>query len=127
MKKHFVTFYSPGTFFNEESTYPIDAWDVEKAKIMAASVKERYNATPFGFQFSTRERSDKDLDSKATKRSNMYFLGGEIESLEQVKARGANVLVMSMEGDGWSHVITNKNSWQITQPFKPGDVVLQWP
>jgi hypothetical protein len=32
VKQHFVTFYSPGTFFAETSEKPIDSWDVEKAK-----------------------------------------------------------------------------------------------
>jgi hypothetical protein len=35
MKKNFVIFYSPGTFFAEDTTEPIDSWDVEKAKKMA--------------------------------------------------------------------------------------------
>lgn len=52
MKKHFVIFYSPGTFFNEESTLPIDSWDIDKAIEMSKSIKERYNATPFGFCLS---------------------------------------------------------------------------
>lgn len=85
MKKHFVTFYSPGTFVAEMRTKAIGAWDVEEAKRMALTVKERYNAVPFGFQFSTRERSDSELDSRVV--SSMYYLGGKIETLEEVKAR----------------------------------------
>jgi len=64
VQKHFVTFYSPGTFVSEESSLPIDAWDVDKAKEMAHDVVERYGATPYGFRFTTRSRGDADLDSK---------------------------------------------------------------
>ena len=34
MKKHFVTFLSPGTFVSETTTKPIASWSVEKAKAM---------------------------------------------------------------------------------------------
>ena len=80
MKKHFVTFLSPGTFVAEESTKPIDSWDVDKAVKMARSIKERHNARPYGFQFSTRERGPDDLDSKVTKQSGVYWLGGKVET-----------------------------------------------
>ena len=130
MKAHFVTFYSPGTFFAEQTTHPIDSWDVEKAKKMARKIVERYNATPYGFSFSTRERGEKDLDSKVSKRSGMYYLGGKVETLAQVKKRATQddrILISNMEGNGWNRIITNDNSWRVTQPLRNGDVVLDWP
>ena len=35
MKKHFVTFFSPGTFIAESTTKPIESWNIEEAKEMA--------------------------------------------------------------------------------------------
>lgn len=64
MQQHFVTFYSPGTFMAEMTEKPIDSWDVKAAVKMAKSVKERYGATPYGFRFTTRGRTDADLDSR---------------------------------------------------------------
>lgn len=49
-----VTFYSPGTFVSETSDVPIDSWDIEKAKELARGIKERHNATPYGFRFRKR-------------------------------------------------------------------------
>ena len=127
MEKHFVTFYSPGTFVAEESTKPIDAWDVETARIMALGIKERYGAKPCGFQFSTRARSDSDLDSKVTAKSPMYYLGGTVETLAEVEARATDkdqILLSNMRGNGYERVITNNNSWTVTRPLNPTDVVL---
>ncbi len=45
MQKHFVTFYSPGTFVSEETTNPIGSWDVAAAMKMAHGIVERYAAT----------------------------------------------------------------------------------
>lgn len=55
VEKHFVTFYSPGTFMAEASEYPIASWDVEKAKKMAEGVRERHGAVP------TQEQLDEFL------------------------------------------------------------------
>lgn len=133
VKKHFVTFYSPGSFFAEDTTKPISSWDTEKAMKMAHDVVERYGATPFAFRFSTRERKAKDLDSKETKTSGMYFLGGKIETLAQVKKRPTaktedRILISNMEGNKWNKIITNNNSWKTVQPFREdeGDVLLDW-
>ena len=127
MKKHFVTFYSPGTFVAEQTTKPIPSWDVEKAIDMSKNIKERYGALPYGFQFSTRIRGKDDLDSHESKHSNMYYLGGEVLSLAQVKARNDpndKILISNMETNKWEKIIINTNSWKWTQPLEKDDVVL---
>ncbi|MBZ5662727.1 MAG: hypothetical protein LAO08_20185 [Acidobacteriia bacterium] len=130
MKVHFVTFYSPGTFVAEESVKPIPSWDVELAKTMALGIKERYGATPYGFRFSTRSRSEEDLDSRVTAESPRYFLGGTVETLAEVKARATtrdSILIANMENNGWDRCITNRNSFTSTHVLEPDDVVLDWP
>lgn len=130
VSKHFVTFYSPGTFVAEQTVKEIDSWDVEKAQRMAAKVTERYAATPFGFRFSTRGRGPDDLDSREIRSSGMYFLNGRIRTLEQVKARKFpkdRILICNMESNGYDKIVEKKPEapgWMWTQPFQDGDVVL---
>lgn len=127
MKQHFVTFLSPGTFVAEQTTKEIDFWDTDTAVKMSKKIKERYGALPYGFYFSTRERQDNELDSKETKTSNMYYLGGKIETLEEVKARKdpkEKILISNMEINGWERIVINTNSWKWTQPLEKDDVVL---
>lgn len=128
MEKHFVEFLSPGTFVAESTTKPIDSWDVETAVLMAADIKERYGATPYGFRFLTKSRGPDDLDSKVTAKSpGTYYLGGKIETLEQVKARNDpkdRILIANMEGNGYDRIVTNDNSWSWTRPLGKDDVVL---
>jgi len=129
MKKHFVTFYSAGTFVAEETTNPIDSWDIKLAVQMAGDVREPYNATPYGFRFSTRERDESELDSHITETSPFYYLGGEVLTLEQVKAKmpDEEILISNMEDNGFDKIIINRNSWRVTQPLYPTDIVLQYP
>mgnify|MGYP001567345644 FL=1 len=127
MKSHFVTFYSPGTFFAEQTTRPIKSWGVDRAVSMSSEIKERYGALPYGFRFSTRERGDNDLDSRETKTSPMYFLGGDVFTLAQLKKRknpDDRILISNMECNHYKRIIVNKNSWQWTQPLMDDDVVI---
>lgn len=127
MKKHFVTFYSPGSFVAETTTKPIKSWNIETAVEMARAITERYGAKPYGFTFSTRERGPSDLDSRETKRSSFYYLGGKIETVEEVRARGnpkEEILLRNMEINGYARVIVNDNSWRWTQPFGDADILL---
>lgn len=129
MKKNFVIFSSPGTFVAETTTKEIDSWDVDEAKKMANGVEQRYGATPFGFQFITRERKGGELDSSVTERSPMYYLGGEVLTLEEVEARKDpedRILISNMKCNNWNRVITNTNSWKATMPLSQEDVVLEW-
>lgn len=130
MRKNFVVFYSPGTFVAENTERPLPGgWDIELAKSLAREIKERYGATPYGFRFITRARGPEDLDSKQTHRSHMYYLGGKIETLAEVKARATaadRILVSNMEGNGYERIVTNDNSWRWTQPLEKDDVVLEF-
>jgi hypothetical protein len=127
MEKHFVTFYSPGTFVAETTEKPIDSWDVEAAKKMASKIIERYNATPYGFKFSTRSRGENDLDSKVSKTSPMYYLNCKVVSLEEIKKRDDprdSILISNMECNGWNRIVQSIKGWQWSQPLEKGDVVL---
>lgn len=128
MIKHFVTFFSPGTLVAETTELEIEDWYQGVAMEMAHDVVERHGATPYAFQFSTRERSDDELDSKVTRKSGLYFLGGKIQSLEQVKADpdSTPTLISNMESNGYRRVVTNTNSYKWTQPLGDDDVVLDW-
>ena len=129
MKRHFVQFFSPGTFMAEQTDLSIDTWDVNQAMKMAHGIKERYDATPFGFKFITRERADDELDSKLVSKSGMYFLGGTILTLEEVKARNDpndKILISNMEINEWDRIIENRNSWRSTQVFEKDSTLLEF-
>lgn len=130
VSQHFVTFFSPGTIVAETSTKPVDSWSVDLAKRLALEITERYNAKPFGFYFTTRSRGPLDLDSKETAKSNFYYLGGRIETIEEVNARNdpnERILRSNMKINGWNKIIVNDNSWRFTAPLRDTDVVLEWP
>lgn len=126
---HFVTFYSPGTLFAEQREVGIDSWDVDAAVEMSYNIVERYGAKPYGFRFSTRSRGPKDLDSKETGESPMYYLGGDVLTLEQIKERNDpkdKTLLFNMECNGWDRVITNCNSYRSTWTLNDDDIVLDY-
>ncbi len=129
MKKHFVIFFSPGTFMAEQTEKPIDEWDVQAATEMARKIKERYRATPYGFCFTTRERKEEELDSQEIKRSGMYYLGGKILTVEDLKARNdpkETILISNMECNQWEKIVENCNSWKWVQPLRKDDTVLDF-
>ena len=128
MKKHFVTFLSPGTLFSEQTTKEIASWDIDAAVEMSRHIIERYNAKPYGFVFTTREREPDDFDSQETGRSGTYFLGGDVLTLEQVKARNDpddTTLIWNMEINGFEKVVVSCTPWKSTHPLYEGDVVLE--
>lgn len=129
MQKHFVTFESPGTFVHETTTKPIEKWDVTVASKMAHDVVERHNAIPFAFFFTTRSRTNKQLDSKIIKISPRYFLGGEVKTIEDIEAEHDpknDILISNMRCNHWPKIVINTNSWRVVQPLLDGDTVLDW-
>lgn len=129
ISKHFVEFFSPGTFTAETSLREVSAWNVDEALKIVASITERHGATPYGFRFITRERGPDDLDSKIAKKSGTYFLGGKIETLADLEARNdprEEILRGNMRCNGRDRIVTNTNSWKWTQELDDGDVVLDY-
>lgn len=126
-QQHYVTFYSPGTIVSEQTAKPVEAWNVDEAVAMARGIKERHGALPYGFAFSTRGRKADELDSREVARSPFYWLGGRIETLEEVEARNdpkESILRGNMRGNGYDRIVINDNSWRFIAPFKAGDVML---
>lgn len=127
MIKHYVTFLSPGTFVAETTTREVATWDVDEAAAMAQKITERYDATPYGFQFSTRERGDDDFDSKETARSGVYYLGCVVKSIDDLRAENDprnEILISNMEANDWPRVVQTTKGWKWTQPLREDDVVL---
>ena len=127
MKKHFVEFMSPGTFVSELTIREVDSWDIDTAVKMAQSITERHNARPYGFRFFTRERDEGDLDSHISEQSNIYYLGGRIETREEVETRNdpeERILLSNMRINNWDRIVVNENSWRFTAPLTEHDVIL---
>jgi len=120
MKQNYVTFYSPGTLVPESSREKIAKWDVKKALKMSEKIKERHNATPYGFQFSTDARKKKDLNSKTIKKSKFYIMGGKILTLKQVNDRNdpnEEILRSNMRINNIAKIIENTNSFKVCLPY----------
>lgn len=127
MKKHYVEFFSPGTFFAETTTKEIGSWDVGKAVKMAKVITERHGAKPYGFAFTTRERGPDDFDSKETKRSGMHYLRARVMTLADVKREmpDQRILIGNMECNRWDKIVVSANGYRWTQPLHKGDRVLE--
>ena len=128
MRRHFVEFQCPGTLMEEESRQPIDAWDVDTALERAQAVRVRHGQRPHSFRFITRERGEDELDSRVTARSTRHFIGGVVETLEEIEARAApeeRVLRENMRGNGWARVVrTTSGGSKWTHPMHEDDVIV---
>jgi hypothetical protein len=128
--KEYVTFYSPGTFLAETSTKDCKWGDVNEALRLSKDIKERYNATPYGFRFERWERGDDEMNGHLTERSGMYYLGGTIKTVDEIEKEcdpKNDILIQNMRSNGYNRVLVNANSWGWTQPFEDEDILLGYP
>ena len=136
MRKHQVTFYSPGTLFSESSTYDIDGWDPAKAVELSEKVTERYGAKPYGFAFSTlivaQDVPDGEgwtlkVESKRVESSGIHFLGGRLETYDDLVDRNdpkESILRDNVRCNEYWIVCINDNSWRSTLPFSELDRIV---
>lgn len=135
-RQHFVTFMSPGSFFDESSEKPIESWDVKTAVAMAKKVSERHGAKPYGFRFSTRIVADAipdgeggllDVAPKRVAESGTYFIDGKLRTGEEVIAdakSNEDALRFNMRCNHIAIVCETANSWRHTAEFGQGDSVV---
>lgn len=135
MHKHCVTFYSPGTLFDEETTKPIEKWDPRLAVGMSETIVERHGSKPYGFRFSTYltaapvpdgQGGFLQVEHRFVRMSGIYFLGGRLETLDKVEARrdpGEKVLRSNMR-TSWPIVIVSERSYKTTRPFEQTSMVV---
>lgn len=136
MRQHHVTFCSPGTLFDEQTTELIQEWDVQVATLRAEAIVERYNARPFGFFFTTvitaapvpdGEGSTLEVLPREVARSGMHYLGGKIVTIDEIQAQndgGDEILLWNMQRNNIPIVIVVENGFKITRAFGEWDVVV---
>jgi len=119
--KNFVTFLYPGSFVAEEITAPIGQWDPAEARVAHRNLEIAHQGRlgkPICFYFTTRTRGDEDLDSHECGRSGKYYVNCVVYSLSEIRDRNDrsdSTLVLNMEGNGWSHVVTPRRfAWYST-------------
>jgi hypothetical protein len=131
--KHHVVFSSPGSFMDEQSAHDIAAWDVKVAVEHSRTVEARYGAKPFAFQFVTADAPEERVDDGRTwradvrelARSGWYFLGADILSADDVKARAEadpkryGILWANMQNHRWQYVAETKTPYLHCAPFDP--------
>jgi len=132
-QQHFVDFFSPGTFFSEQSRKPIDAWDINLAVALSNDVLERHDAKPYGFQFVTcivadpisdGEGGTLDVKPKEVERSDTHFIGGTVLRYDEILDEEYRILRTNMQCNGWPVCIENCNSWRFTGAFNDDDVIV---
>lgn len=138
IERHYVIFYSPGTFFTEMTGKSIEKWDVKTAVEMAKTVLERYNAKPYAFRFETFEeyetiiKNEVSFEAKPKKisMSGLYFLTGIVRSYDDVltkKDLQEQILLSNMETrEGMAYVIENRNSFLSTLPYEEDSKIVDW-
>jgi len=128
MIKHFVTFYSPGTFVSERTIQEIPEWDVREAVKRASKITERYNSRPYGFRFHTEEGGDGRWEPKRIGESGTHYINGKLETLAEFEARndpGEEILRSNMRGnDDWKTIVRGVSGWKWTMSFENGDVLV---
>lgn len=135
-RKHYVTFYSPGTLFAETTTKEIDGWDTREAVAMAEAIVERHGARPYAFDFKTMivagdvpdgEGGTLSVEPKEVARCGMHFLGGRLETLDDVEARNdpkESILRANMRANPMPIVVVVERGYRSTHIFSERDVVV---
>lgn len=115
----YVEFYYPGAFFDETSTREVKTRDVKSVSVPDGA---------FGFRFfdvMSTEEGGVRMSSARLNVSPMYYYGGRIMTLDEVRQEmpEARILISNMEGNGYARVI--KCGTSNFRPFKDDDIFIK--
>lgn len=130
MKKHFVEYASPGTFFAESSSREIAEWSVSDAIKMMAGIVERYNARPYGFRFYTMERGNEDLNASRVAKSHWYFVNCDVLTAEEILADTNpefRIMRLNVEANGYKRIARTRTGWLAHLPMADEDEAIEAP
>jgi len=115
----FCTYYSPGTFFLEQSRFEIETRSVAACATRAkADVKERHGAKPFAFRFT---------DGNGKSLSGLHYLTGKVIRLDEVPDdKEHSIMRSNMFDPDRCVVVENTNSYKHVSHFSEGDVIVDW-
>ena len=118
-KQRFVSFSSPGSFFDENTGSSIkDPTDLAAICKKAKKIKERYNASPYGFTI---------VDGNGKSLSGMYFITGELSKYDDIiESVDTSILRSNMRCNDWPYIVTNTNSYKSTRSFDEKDCIVNW-
>ena len=126
--RHEVTFYSPGTLFDESTTVPIGGWDVALAVSMAGDIVGRYGSRPYAFSFRTyAPGGGLDAAHMTGTGSGRHHICGVVRTLDEVVAENKSdeeILRSNMVDNGWDVIVDTATWYRHTAVFGPTDVVV---
>jgi hypothetical protein len=130
--KYYAKFLFPGLLFSESERVELKNHSSQEAlKKMPknAFAFELYDVETRSYVLSETETHDKLGDDAITKdktvnRSGVFYPGGVLFTLEEVKSMGKkySILASNMEGNCWDPVV--KTTAGNFQPFEKNDVIL---
>ena len=137
IEKNYVVFYSPGTFFDEATSKPIEEFgDLSAAAELAKTIEERYASKPYGFRFVTSLEAESipdgrggvmEVRSKKIRESGTYFINGRLRKYDEVVLDNdpkEDILRSNMRCNSMIIIVETDNSWKHRAAFTEEDFVV---
>ena len=124
---HFVTYLFSPDSCSKPITVPSPAWDPRHAIERIDTVCGTHRHRPHRFYFTTPHDANHGFTNPT--RSHMYYLGGFVETQQQVLERTSpqSPLYRSMVDKNVHQVVTIQRDTIHTYPLTPNDIVMNMP
>lgn len=125
IRKHFVQFLYPGTFFSEDSSKEVADRDPAKVEVPQGAFCFSFYDQIVGVAIEGGKEIP--VSSGALDRSPKYYYGGKVYTVEKLKEEFPNerILISNVEGNGYKRAIKCRTgNWQ---PLEDSDVFIEEP
>lgn len=127
---YLVTYYSPGTFFSEVSSYKFDEFSLKQFVQKSKQITERYNAKPYGFSVEKYEvivdlpdgfECKPKLLEKA---GGTYYINGKAVFSKDLDKQKEDIFISNLERNSQGVGIVSTNSYRFNSFFYEWDFVI---